>query len=295
MNSLCFSQEKGLGNFDISPDDSSIVFSYLIGNQSGLFLMNRDGTGLKQLVVSEKDQYLIYPKFLSDGRTIVFMSSAGYEKKCSVLMFDTREGKLELLFTLNEIITEISLSEDKTAIFYCKASEFKANSPIGVAAPHGMDVFSFDLKTRMHTQLSFLYAYSLSRVSEFNKETLLLRLEAGPESGMVFLSKKDGRTTSRIVPMNNPRKLPRVYYSPMISNRFNVFLFRAPNEIYIMSLNDFIAKSVYFRPPDSIRNMCLFHSERKIMFTTDDGDENLHIISYEGTGLETLKIDIETF
>ncbi|MCA0446969.1 MAG: hypothetical protein LCH54_12150 [Bacteroidetes bacterium] len=294
MTSICFGQEKALGNFDISTDDSIIVFSFRIENQSGLFLINRDGTGLKKIVISEKDTYFKHPKFLMDGKHIIYLAAAGFEKTSSIFMCNTEDGQNELLFSVNEIITEISLTNDKRAILYCKANEFKASSPIGVAAPHGIDVYSFDLVTKKHAQITYLNAYGLSSVSEFDTENLLLRLEAGPESGMVFLSKKDGSSTSPILPFNNPRKDVTVYYAPKFSNKFNTFIFKAPNEIFEMSMIDFIAKTVYKRGKDSIKNMCLFYSDRKILFKTD-GDENLHIISFDGTQLENIEIDIDFF
>lgn len=66
--------EHGVGALAWSPDGSRIVFSRLTGDDwpdpesSGLFVVNRDGTGLRQ--VTRGEDYS--PCWAADGRTIVF-------------------------------------------------------------------------------------------------------------------------------------------------------------------------------------------------------------------------------
>jgi TolB protein len=71
-----------------SPDRSKIVFVRARGNDSDLYVMNADGTGVRRLAGSARRFQDLYPAWSPDGRTIVFASNRFGENEILVMRAD---------------------------------------------------------------------------------------------------------------------------------------------------------------------------------------------------------------
>lgn len=282
-----------LGNFDISPNDKQVIFSYIKDGISGIYIINIDGSNLRRILSSNNGDYLISPKFTKDGNRFLYLLFKNNSNNTSINICDINGQNNEILTDDNSIITEAIFSRDGKMIYFCKANEYKAYSPIGVAAPHDMDIYSLRLIDKKVSKCSNIKSYGISSLSDFDSNYFMMRNESGPDGGMVFLSKANGTELRRFVPANNPRKLPDIYYIPTYSDTFKTLVFIAPYEIFKMDMQDKIATSVFFNKGRShINNLCIFRFERKILYTTGD-DYNLHMIDYDGRNMNVIPINIK--
>jgi Tol biopolymer transport system component len=92
----------GIGNPSWSPDGTQLVFTGFSGGFSNLFLVNADGTGLRQLT---NDRYAAFhPAWSPDGRTIAFVTDRGPQTDLTQL----RTGSMALaLLHLDSHTTEL--------------------------------------------------------------------------------------------------------------------------------------------------------------------------------------------
>jgi hypothetical protein len=94
---------NGLQTPSWSPDGSQLVFTGFDGGLSDLFIVNRDGTGLRRLT---NDKYAdLHPAWSPDGKTIAFTSDRGPETNFEtlrignlrVVLFHLESGRIEVL------------------------------------------------------------------------------------------------------------------------------------------------------------------------------------------------------
>jgi len=281
-----------LGNFDISPDDKQIIFSYRINDISAIYTINTDGTNLKKIIESDGTYFYISPKYSLDGSRFIYLRYGKDSNNGSIILANIN-GKDDVQLTNGDhIITEAIFSKGGDSIYFIRANEYDSYSPIGVKAPHDMDIYCMSLKDKKTVKVSNLKSYEISSISDYDNKYILLRFEGYKNGGLYFLDKKDGKLKDRIVPANNPRKLAEVYYIPNYSEKYNTMVFIAPYEIFEMNMTDKIAKSVFFnKGRHTINNLSIFKNSKEILFTTND-DRNLHIINYDGSNLREIKIVI---
>lgn len=283
---------QSLGNFDIASDDSQIIFSYIKDNLSYVYKIDADGKNLVKVLSPEGDKLYISPKFSNDRLKILYIQRDRVTKKGAIFMCDISGKNKQQLSAGMNIITEAVFSRDGNSIFFCMANEYAAYSPIGVKAPHGTDIYNLRLIDNEISKISNLNAYDINSISELNDKSIMMRFEASKNAGIVLLSKDSGNIVNRIVPVNNPRKLPDIYYMPTFSEKFQTLVFTAPYEIFIMDINDKIAKTVFFnKGGHDINNLGIFKYERKILYTSND-DLNLHVVNYDGTGRRAIPINL---
>lgn len=281
---------ESLRNFDISPDDKQIIFSYVKDSSSAIYTMNLDGSNLKRIVGS-KDYFLENPRYSKDGKQFIYLSFKKGALNSSINRYDLNGGYDEKLTVDNQIITEAIYSRDGESIYFIKANEYAAYSPLARKAPHDMDIYSVSLKDKEIQRLSTLKSYRMMCISDFDDNCILMRNEIGKNDGMGFLSKKDGTVFERIVPANNPGKQAEIYGDPTYSERFKILVFTAPYEIFSMNLKDKVAQSVFLNKGGAdIAHIGIFNHEKKILFSLRDG-LNLYKINFDGTDRQVITFD----
>jgi Tol biopolymer transport system component len=290
-NASCQSN-KSLRNFDISPDDKQIVFAYVKNHTSAVYTINVDGSNIKKIIGSNGDIFFESPKYSKDGKKFIYLLYKKDSNNGSINLTDIDGHNNEKLTDDNHIITEATFSRDGESVYFCQANEYAAYSPIGVKAPHNMDIYRIGIKDKKIVKVSNLKSYQISSISDQDDNYILMRNEAGSNGGMGLLTKGNVTEFKRMVPINDPRKLAEIYYMPTYSERFKMLVFIAPYEIFVMKLQDKIAKSVFFnKGRHDINNLCIFKNEKKILFSTGD-DANLHTINFDGTGLSIISINL---
>lgn len=99
----------------ISPDGKQITFNYNAGNGPDLFVINSDGTRLRQL---SDDRSSFWPRWSPDGKRLVFSTFAGLRSVVIATMAADGGGKRKLLTTdLWESVGGIYTPDGKQIVF----------------------------------------------------------------------------------------------------------------------------------------------------------------------------------
>lgn len=281
-----------LGSYDISPNDTQIVFSYSKNGVSSIYAVNNDGTNLKMIIDSKDGDNFYNPKYSPDGKKIAFiLNNKGSIN--STLCLSNADGSDILYMTDGEqIITEATFSLNGEHIYFCKANVYKRYSPIARKDAHDFDIYSVNIKDKKITKISDFKSYGLSNVSDLDDTYMLIQLEAGPDGGMYLFAKDNATEPKRIIPINNPRQDASLYSRPIYSDTLKAIGFTAPYEIYIMDLKAKNAKLVFSNKGSSNLSYIAFYKNQKKMLFSKVGNSDLFSINIDGTGIQTIPITI---
>ena len=283
-----------LGNFDISKNDSIIIFSMYTKNGSSIYQMNIDGTEQKKIINSNKDFSFFLPKFSKDGKKIVFNKCYRKNALISEICIANSDGsEIEQLTNMKENITDAIFSSYSNEIFFFKATEYSNYSPLAPKQAHGFDIYSLDLETKEVKKISKLNAYGLYYLSEYDSTKLLITIKGGYDGGIFLCQKEPFKLLKRIIPKNNPINDPSSYYAVAYSAIFNIMVFITPYQLYSMKMSDSIATLLYNKDqPVYVESICLFNSQPRVLFQKRDV-LSLYSINIEGTGLAEIPIIID--
>ena len=288
----CHSDRKPslkIGLFDISKNDGNILFSFSKNGTISIASVNLDGKGLKVIVRSTVDSNYYNPTFSPDGSKMLFLGSKrNNEDGCS--MFLARSDgtqKREILRDRGEII-EAVFSGCEEKIYYIKSKEFGHSSPLGRSQPHNSDVYSLSLVDGSTQQITHKAAYSMYRLSEFKCDKILLSMSNGIEKGLQMFAKDKPEQITEINPVNNPRKDNSFYNTPFYSQKYNMLAFIAPYELYIMSMNNRIARLVIY-DDDMVKYFRFYNNQEKIVYTNEHR-LSFYIVDFKGAKVSEIDI-----
>ncbi|HEY4323583.1 MAG TPA: hypothetical protein VGN20_06340 [Mucilaginibacter sp.] len=286
-----------IGLFDISKDDRSILFSYIIGNKSSIYQIDTNGKGLKVIVPSTKVINYFNPKYSKKSQKILFLGKRNdlNTYNSSIYIANSDGTGIERITDGNEIISEAIFSDCEDKIYYCKAGEYGHSSPLGTDQAHGIDVYSIDLNNRKVERVTNLNAYGIFHISEYDCQNILMFIPVPDKEGMAVVPKIKTDKIQFIDPTNHLRENPSMYYAPVYSKKYNTLAFIATYELMQMSMDDKNAKVVVNQNNEGhsqIDNVVLFNNERKMAYTTDFGTEFI-LVCYDGSNLKHIKIPLK--
>lgn len=283
-----------MGLFDVSADDKNILFSMINGNNSAIYQIGINGKEFHQ-IASSVDSNFFNPKYSKISKKILFIGRPKNLSFNSVIYVANPDGtQIEKLTDGKEIISEAIFSQCEDKIYYCKANEYGHSSPIGSDEAHDLDIYSINLLDKKVEKVTNLNAYGIFHISEFDCKNILMFIPQRPEGGMVVFPKDATKALYSINPINNPRGDLSMYDTPVYSKKYNTLAFIATYELMIMSLKDKFAKVVINNSgKPQINNFGLFNNDKRIIYTTDD-NAAFNIINYDGSGLTTIQIPINT-
>lgn len=282
-----------IGNFDISPDDNWILFSYYKNGSASLYTIDIDGKRLTKIIKSDQGKMYMNPRFSSDGKSMLFIKYLNSKFEKSTLCISKIDGtEVRELTDGSEIITEAIFSKDGKEILYCKAREYASHSPIGVKNAHNFDVYSINIFSKQERRLTNLDAYKVNSISEIDTTYVLLYIYADENSGMYSFEKRNPSLMKKIVPVNIPRE-ENLFSNPAYSSS-GIMVFTAPYELYSMRLEDRKAKLIYDSKGDSpIQTIRLFKTKPLVIFKKESDNSRLILVSISGDDIKVVNINIE--
>lgn len=281
-----------IGLFDVSKNDSNILFSFSKNGMISIASVDLDGKRLKVVVRSTIDSNYYNPTFSPDGSRILFMGSKrNNEDGCSVFLArPDGTQKREILKDRGEIIEAI-FSDCEEKIYYIKSKEFGRSSPLGRSQPHNSDVYSLSLVDGTIQQVTHEGAYSMYRISEFKCDKIMLNMSAGVEKGLLMFAKNNPEQITEINPINNPRKDYSFYNTPFYSQKYNMLAFIAPYELYIMNMEKRIARLVKY-DDNMVKYFRFYNNQEKIVYI-NESKLSFYIVDFKGR--KVAEIDIGSF
>ncbi|TKG95774.1 hypothetical protein EYV94_05635 [Puteibacter caeruleilacunae] len=295
----CYNQgeiERSLGDFDISKNDTHIVFAYNIDGVSSIYQMQIDGSEIVKLISSDEGVSYVNPKYSPDGSKIIFISHPSGEIKSNICTVNRDGSQLETHSLDSIIVTEALFSSSRNLIYFCGATDYRKSSPIGIRSAHDFDIYSLSLDDKSISKLSNLCAYNINNISEVDSTNLLMGIEAGPSGGIYTLSVDKPETTTPSNPINNPRGSASMYSRPIFSRNYGVMAFTAPYELYLMDATSKKAQLIYGPKNGSghLKNICFYNTKEEILFSkiSRSGEIELMSIGFEGKQLKKIPINL---
>jgi Tol biopolymer transport system component len=293
MSSGCGRSMKNmysLNSFEISDDDSSILFSATDrGNHSSVYQIETNGKGLKKLISSTSDSNFFSPKYLQGNKKILFIGSSFKSRNSDIYISHADGTDRKRITTGNEMISEAFFSKCDSSIYYIKSNEYGHSSPVGKDQLHGADIYSITLKDNKVKKVTQLNAYAILDISEYDCNHFLMYTPEQSKGGMLMIAKNTPNTIERLNPVNSPRNDLSLAHTPVFSKKYGMLGFIVPYELYIMELQSKKAKLVVKNQDDPIYSFRFFHNQKSLIYINDK-EINFYIINFDGSGIKKIPV-----
>jgi len=269
----------GLGSFDLTPDNKSIIFAYTIKSKTALYKCDINGLSPKLLLMNDSVGDIFNPKCSPDGKKVVFIATKKKSTlKSSVWIINADGSELTRLTDSSGLITEATFSNDNDLIYYCTAKEVKNYSPIVSASAHDFDIYSVNIESKNSYKLSNLHAYGIQNIVDFDSERLLIQL---PAQGVYFYNKNSQANIHQIAPKNNKNVNPISYSNPVVINQSLIGLV-SYYQLIVFSLPDMSQKVIFStHGAAQFNTLRSYKKENKLIFTLSDDSNNFYSIDFK--------------
>ncbi|WP_368658169.1 hypothetical protein AB3Z07_25515 [Metabacillus halosaccharovorans] len=183
----------GLGQeFDISPDDSHLAFSYFLDGHEAIYMSNLDGSTVTRL--SEKIEGRSHsPKFSHDGEELLFLSEVDQGIQTITVM--NHDGSDANRLTLDGLhVTDAVFASDNEAIFFTAMLASEVGKLEG-ETKEGYDLYQVDRQSGQIEQLTDKDHFSMNNLSiSTDGETLYYGLFESNEQPVAYSLEKKTET-----------------------------------------------------------------------------------------------------
>ena len=290
--------------FVISKNDKTILFASnnRQSHSASIYIMHTDSFKARQLIAGTKELSFFNPSYSPDEKKIIFVGYFNRNVNNSAVFIANADGTgLQQLTPGNEIIKQAFFSIfDSTVILYTKADTYRANSPFATVAAHGMDIYSYNLKSQESKNVTGIISYALYDISEADSTHLMFTIPSGgPRGGMFFFDRKS-KGLNKMIPNIDPKISPNIdsltfansCHMPRFSKEYNLLGFKTSFELYLMDFETKTIKLVHRHQPMLwvFDDFAFFHNRKEIIFGVSSLDE-LYSINFNGTELKKIEIE----
>ncbi|NHM31480.1 DPP IV N-terminal domain-containing protein [Neobacillus terrae] len=148
--------------FDLSPDDQNILFSYFTGGDEAIYESNSDGKNVRKLAESETER-LHDPRYSSDGKKLLYLSQNS--QQLNSLVVADRDGSNPNTLTTKKLhVSEAVFSKSGQTIYFIAipAKDYKKAEG---ETKEGADLYSISVKGGKPKQLTNLDHFSMNSLS----------------------------------------------------------------------------------------------------------------------------------
>ncbi|MFP9114887.1 hypothetical protein ACLI1A_13205 [Flavobacterium sp. RHBU_3] len=171
-------------------------------------------------LIHEKGYTFYNPRFSSNGEKITFIGRNNKTSESSIWVTNDNGKSKHKLYEVEGIIAEAVSSLDNRSIYFTKALDYKAYSPLAPKAAHNFDIYQLSLETNEVTKITELEAYSLYTITDADKERLLFSIK-NHTSGIFFYNKKL-KELEQITAVNDTLNNSTSYTDPVLLNEKSI-------------------------------------------------------------------------
>jgi Tol biopolymer transport system component len=239
--------------FDISKDNRKIVCSFYEDNKAGIYEIDITSKNRRRLSPSSR-MSLIKPIYSPDNDKVACISEPLIDEiKSKICLIDISSKEIDELTADTLLILECVFSPNGEQIYFSGSKYYGNYSPIAHKAPHEIDIYSVDIKSKRTKQITNFNSYNLHSISINNAgDSLLFHLDSKTKQGLFLMNIHD-KGLKQIFAKNDLRaekKLsPYEYYLPVLSKDNLRIAFSEPYELYIMDRQTGISKLIFRNEP----------------------------------------------
>lgn len=259
--------------FDISTDNRNIICSYYENDKASIYQI--DITNNQKTKISQKtENSLIKPLYSPDNKNIACLAESLTEDyKSKICLININSKTLIDLTKDSLLILEFVFAPSGQSIYFTAAGHFGNYSPVARKAPHEIDIYNIDIRTKKIQKITDFNSYDLHGLSINNSgDSLLFRLTAKSNKGLYWMDIKS-KELLQISASNDLRAEKKLtayeYYTPVLSKDNSKIAFTEPYELYIMERHTRISKLIFRNEPNlvNIGEAKFFYSYNYLMIS----------------------------
>ena len=282
--------KNSLDSFDISNDDSCILFSATNrNNNASVYRISMDGKSLIKIIASTIDSNFYNPRYSNNNKKILFIGSSSNSHYTDIYISNKDGTERQRITKGDEMISEAFFSDDDSKVYFVKSNEYSHSSPVGKDQLHGTDVYSISLKSEIVERVTKLNAYGIFDISSYNLEKILMYIPAQTQGGLILISKNRSNEINRLNPINNPREDLSLAHTPMFSKKYEMLGFIVPYELYLMNIQSKKAKLIVKNRDNPVYGFRFFNNQKCILYINEN-DTNFYVVNFEGSELKRIPI-----
>ncbi|MCM3713986.1 hypothetical protein M3202_07795 [Alkalihalobacillus oceani] len=201
-----------IDGFDVSYDETRLLYRYAVNGQVGLYLAEQNGVG-EQLLTESENERISSPVFSPNGTDVVYVSTIQQETgwNSSVVKLDTVSGERETVYESGELITRLSFGGDDSTVYALKAATFENYSPIAQERPHEFDIFAIPLDGSEMKQLTERLEYDMSDIAvSGTDEALYVTMFADEQEAETAEEMFEVKQSLFMMPLEAPGELTKI-------------------------------------------------------------------------------------
>lgn len=263
----------GIGDrIALSPNDSTIAFSYYHTGEEALYEANINGSNVKKLTSPSETRHRS-PSYSPNGEFLLFLS-ANHQNVQSLWLLERVEGNIKRLSPPGEHVAEATFSSSGEEIYYIATSAEDFLKPEGETT-EGYDLFSVNQSGTNHRSLTNKDFFSMSNLIVSKDGTQLFyvsfdhkgdriysyNLEDGTIATAHFFKQLSGSVIAPSFALSPDEK--QLAYITVTEESRDSSLFRY--ELFLLDLNSGQTKQLT-NTYSSTSSPVFFHHEKKIMY-----------------------------
>lgn len=205
--------------FALTPDDSTLVFTYLIGDSAALYRADADGGNVRLIAAPSLDVGYNSPAVSPDGRLVAFTAPrAGEAWETTLMVVPLAGGTPREIATPIHTVTEIAFSRDGRHLYLLGADRWRHSR--GPAGDYTYDVDLYVVGVdgtglRRLTHLDAAVMEQLGAVGDPERVVVRLGVEPGDSGDYVFID--PARPAAAPVPVWQPTQTMRLVENAALS------------------------------------------------------------------------------
>jgi len=263
-------------NYVYEKDGVSEIYSFGIGDTISKRLIKNAGYNLSE------------PSFSDDGKKIIYRAWKKNDPIIHLFVCNSNGTNSKEIYKGNLLFSAKFSEYNDDEVTFIKASKYSNHSLIATQHPNGMDLYSYNLKSKITKKLTDGNYYAINSYDFIDKNSFLVNCDlTGIFKYTVGNLKKEK--------LNIQDKIDSSSVDQIYGNRVSYskdekkYLLSSNFEVYLWDGKDSKPTSIFTSQPGvQIKSTSFFKNKEKIFLS--DNIENITVINYKGEVLNKFKI-----